>query len=181
MEQKNERRHYVAERTQRDYRTSERRTSGPRNNQGYNSSSSSRRPRLSHNILPPPGILEAYEALDKGASARLFEQARKEQEHRHAWEDNYLKAHSASYKLGQFIGYFSVLSIIAGTVYLGLQGYRDEAIALSVSGFGFLTLTAFVSAKGRRFARRPSRYPNARREDGSQNSNYSKEVDEDED
>jgi uncharacterized membrane protein len=162
-----ERRYYVAERTRNDYRTSNNRSGG------YNTGSrpqqaQQRKPRLSHNILPPPGILEAYEDLEEGSVSRLFKQAREEQEHRHAWEDKYLREHVASYRFGQFLGFLVAVGTLAGSVILAREGLSNESMAVAGSGFGFLTITAFVSAKGRRFARRPARY---QQQDG-QNRDY---------
>lgn len=60
----------------------------------------------SYNILPSARVLEEYENTASGSVNKLLEMAKKEQEHRHSWQDRYLKSHNIIYSLGQVFGFF---------------------------------------------------------------------------
>lgn len=150
-----EKRFYVSEKVRQDYRVNDRQNNGFRPSAG--GASAPRRGKLSHNILPPPGVLEAYDDLVEGSAEQLFDMAEKEQQHRHDWEKNYLSSHVRSYRVGQFLGFLTSLTVVAGTVILAQQGDKEIATVLAAAGFGFLAITTVLTAKGRRFARRPAK------------------------
>jgi len=108
-------------------------------------------------ILPSPEILQEYEYASEGTVARLLEMAEIEQDRRNQWENEYLRFHKKSLRIGQLFGFILTLSVIAGTVYLGSLGQDDVAIALAASGFFAVVLASLFSEIGRRLSRRPRR------------------------
>ncbi len=109
-------------------------------------------------VLPSPEILQEYEYASEGTVARLLEMAETEQDRRNQWENEYLRFHRKSLRLGQLFGFFIIASVIWGTIYLGSIGKDNVAIALSVSGFFAVALSALFSEIGRRLSRRPKRW-----------------------
>ena len=120
-----------------------------------------RKPKLSHNILPPPRIIEAYDEISPGSASQLFEMAISEQKHRHNWENQYLNKHIKSYRLGQIFSFITSILLIVSTVFLVDRGYNDIAKYLPISGFSAIIIISILSARGRKFARRPSNNYNA--------------------
>jgi uncharacterized membrane protein len=71
---------------------------------GQRSGSHSKGNYNSYNILPSSRILEEYEAIAPGSVGKLVDMAKKEQEHRHSWQDRYLNSHNITYRSGQLFG-----------------------------------------------------------------------------
>lgn len=108
-------------------------------------------------VLPSPEILQEYEYASEGTVARIVEMAEVEQDRRNAWEDEYLRFHKKSLRLGQLFGFILLLSVVWGTVSLAENGHEDVAIALAASGFGSVAAASLFSEIGRRLSRRPRR------------------------
>ena len=108
-------------------------------------------------ILPSPEILQEYEYASEGTVARLLEMAETEQDRRNEWEDDYLRFHKKSLRLGQLFGFILLLSVVWGTIYLGSNGQENVAIALSGSAFFAVAASSLFSEIGRRLSRRPRR------------------------
>jgi uncharacterized membrane protein len=119
--------------------------------------------RRSHSILPPPHILQEYEKLSEGATERLLEMAEIEQAHRHDWEDDALRSYTKSHRIGQLFGFIIALAIVGVALYLAVNGYGQTAAVVAASGFLSLTINSLVTAKTRRFDRKPRKF-NARTE-----------------
>lgn len=103
-----------------------------------------------YNILPPSRILESYEQIAPGSVDKLLEMAKKEQEHRHSWQDKYLKSHNLSYRIGQFCGIIYNFAILYLVIHLIKTGEKDLAIKLFAINFGlmaFAILVTFVERK----------------------------------
>ena len=81
MMNRTERKYYIAERTHNDTKSGYR-SSGHKRNQNRNNHPN-RKGKLSHNILPPPSILEAYDDIAPNSAQKLFEMSEAEQKHRH--------------------------------------------------------------------------------------------------
>lgn len=111
--------------------------------------------RKTQGALPSPEVLRAYEALSEGAAAQLLEMAEAEQMHRHEWEDAYLRSYTKSHRIGLLFGFFLALAIISASLWLGFGGNNIAAAALSISGFTALIINTIVSAKTRRFEKKP--------------------------
>jgi uncharacterized membrane protein len=114
--------------------------------------------KRSHSILPPPHILQEYERLSEGAADRLIEMAEMEQAHRHDWEDDCLRAYTKSHRIGQLFGAIVALAIVGCSLYLAVSGNELAASALSAFGFGALIINSLVTAKTRRFDRKPRKF-----------------------
>lgn len=108
-------------------------------------------------VLPSPEILQEYEYASEGTVARLLEMAETEQDRRNAWENEYLRFHKKSLRLGQLFGFILLLSVVWGTIYLGGIGQETAAITLAASGFFSVALASLFSEIGRRLSRRPRR------------------------
>jgi uncharacterized membrane protein len=111
--------------------------------------------KRSHYILPPPAILQAYEALSVGATARIIEMAEIEQAHRQEWEDNALKSYTKSNRIGQLLGFITSLLILVAAVYLARCGDSASSAVVAISGYSAIAITSIVSARTRRYDRRP--------------------------
>lgn len=116
------------------------------------------RGKLSHNILPPPSILEAYEGLSEGAADKLFTMAEQEQSHRHEWENRYLSSHARAYRFGQFFGVIIAGLIAYYSFQMVMADKSQEAIYLMIGGFSFLAVSSIAAAKGKYFTKRHNRY-----------------------
>jgi uncharacterized membrane protein len=106
-------------------------------------------------VLPSPEILQEYEYASEGTVARLLEMAESEQDRRNAWENEYLRFHKKSLRLGQLFGFLLLVSVIWGTIYLGSIGQEKVAMVLAVSGFAAVAASSLFSEIGRRLSRRP--------------------------
>ena len=120
-----------------------------------------------HNILPAPKILEEYEYLAPGSTNKLLEMAKKEQEHRHSWQDRYLKFHSFSYKIGLLFGFIYNVGLLFLIYNLIKQGDQSLALKLFVVNALLIVFAIIVTAIERKITtRKPPRriYPNKPRQ-----------------
>ena len=127
----------------------------PRDSHNGNRHNGSKR---SHSILPPPHILQEYERLSEGATDRLIELAEIEQSHRHDWEDACLRGYIKSHRIGQLFGVIIAIAILISASYLAINGDRQSAAIISISGFISLVINSIVTATTRRFDRKPRKY-----------------------
>lgn len=108
-------------------------------------------------IIPSPGILESYEEIAPGSAGKIVDMAKLEQEHRHKWENNYLKAMAYTARVGQLLSF--ALAIII--VYTCLIFAKDEsyglAIVVAIMGFAFLAAATFASSNSKKHIHRPKR------------------------
>lgn len=108
-------------------------------------------------ILPSPEILQEYEYASEGTVARLLEMAETEQDRRNHWENEYFRFHKKSMRIGQYLGFILLCSVIWGAIYLGSIGESNLGEILAISGFGSVALASLFSEIGRRLSRRPRR------------------------
>ena len=138
------------------------------NNQGYYVNP--------YNILPAPAVLEEYESIHSGSVSKLLEMAKKEQEHRHSWQEEHLKVHNRIYKWGQIFAFSYNILLLALIAYLIDGGEHKLAIKLftiNASLMAFAVLVTFLERKvmNRRPPRRlPKKYSNNKK-DGRDNKN----------
>ena len=59
--------------------------------------------------LPPPTTFQQYESVHPGSANAILKMAKKEQNHRIAWEATYLKARISHHTLGQYLGFGYVI------------------------------------------------------------------------
>lgn len=96
--------------------------------------------------LPPPDILEKYDAIVPGAANRIIEGSEAERKHRHGVENTVVRTESIQRVIGPFYGL--VVSLAA----MGLAGYALHlgfpVTAASIAGFTLVSLaTVFVTGK----------------------------------
>ena len=110
-----------------------------------------------HNILPSPGILESYEEIAPGSVSKIVEMAKLEHEHRHAWENKYLKSMAYTTRVGQLLGFALAIILIYSAMALSLEKQDTLASVIVFSGFSFLMIAALASANSRKHINRPKR------------------------
>ena len=133
-------------------RSNNRRNSGRR----YDSSRSEKTPN-SNNILPAPGILESYEEISPGSVKLILEMAKSEQDHRHNWENRYLRAMAYTSRVGQLLGFALAIILVYTCMMLAYSDKEGVAAFIAFSGFAFLMMAALSSAKSRKHVVRPRR------------------------
>jgi uncharacterized membrane protein len=161
----------------RNGRTSNQRESNQRDgNQGSGQRSGQSGPsRSSHNLLPSPKVLESYEDIAPGSVSKLIEMTKKEQEHRHAWQDKYLKFHNFSYKIGLIFGFIYNIALLVLISNLIKEGNQDLALKLFAINAGLLIFAIVVTAIERRIVtRKPPR--RTHHNSNSQRQSHSKPV-----
>lgn len=70
--------------------------------------------KISDGILPSPAILESYEEISPGFVEKIVDVIKKEQEHRHQFEQNQLKSYQETLKFSKYI----VISAIIGSIFV---------------------------------------------------------------
>ena len=101
-----------------------------------------------HGPVPPPQILDHYEAILPGATERIFRMAEKAQDHRQSLESRATNANIDAQArnlsiakdksdnenwcntLGLLSGFIAALACIAGAIYLGMNEHQGLAGAL---------------------------------------------------
>ena len=112
----------------------------------------------SHNILPPSRVLESYEDIAPGSVNKLLELAKKEQEHRHSWQDRYLKFHSFSYKTGLVFSFLYSIAFLAMIFALIKSGEKSLALKLFVVYAALVVFAIVVTTVERKITtRKPPR------------------------
>lgn len=121
----------------------------------------------SSNILPPARVLEYYENIEPGSVGKLMDLAKKEQDHRHSWQDRYLKFHNFSYKSGIFCGFLynvALLALVYKLIEIGKSGLALKLFVINAVLIAFAITVTFVER--RLVTRKPPR-----RNSGGQNKN----------
>ncbi len=136
-----------------------------RDNRGKDQRRSGRNP---YNMLPSSKVLESYETISPGSVNKLMEMAKKEQEHRHSWQDRYLKFHNLSYRFGQFFGIIYNFALLFLVIHLIKIEEKSLAIKLFSVNAGLIILAILVTFVERKLiTRKPPRrthYNQQRRE-----------------
>lgn len=99
--------------------------------------------------IPSPEELEHYEKIHEGFSNRIVAMAESEQEHRHAIEDNSLKAAVAAEKRGQVFIFIISLCVILGGVSLAYLDHPAWGIGLLLPALGGLAYTLMTGRRRR--------------------------------
>jgi uncharacterized membrane protein len=114
--------------------------------------------RSSHNLLPSPKVLETYEDIAPGSVSKLIEMTKKEQEHRHAWQDKYLKFHNFSYKSGLIFGFIYNIALLFLISTLIKEGNESLALKLFTVNASLIAFAVIVTMIERRIVtRKPPR------------------------
>jgi uncharacterized membrane protein len=138
-----------------------------RDNRGRDNKRTGRNP---YNMLPSSKVLESYEAIAPGSVQKLIDMAKKEQDHRHSWQDKYLKFHNLSYRFGQFFGIiynFALLFLVIHLIKIEEKSLAIKLFSINAGLIVFAILVTFVERKliTRKPPRRgPNNQNNQRRE-----------------
>ena len=108
----------------------------PRPNKDQHTSNASK--RSSYGVLPAPGILESYEEIAPGSVQKIIAMAASEQEHRHKWENNYLKVMAYNNRVGQLLAFILAIIVIYTSIAFVISHNVLFACVLLVVGFAFL-------------------------------------------
>lgn len=134
--------------------------------QSTNQRSQSSQSRSYHNLLPSPRVLESYEDIAPGSVNKLLELAKKEQDHRHSWQDKYLKFHNFSYKTGLVFGFVYNVALLFLIFNLVKQGDKSLALKLFVINTFLIIFAIIVTAVERKITtRKPPRRMNHNNKD----------------
>ena len=109
-----------------------------------------RQQRSGYNVLPPARVLEDYEIAAPGSVSKLLELAQKEQEHRHSWQDRYLKFHNFSYKAGVFFGFIynmALLWLIYDLIQQGSTALALKLFAINAALIAFAIVATKIERK----------------------------------
>lgn len=113
---------------------------------------------LSSSPLPPPQLLQEYERACPGAGERIFRMAEAEQQHRHALQQQALRAdledlqrtHGNTAR-GQLLGFGVVVAALAAAVVIAVYSTAWGApVAAGIIGAGGLTSLVYVFIRGQR-------------------------------
>jgi hypothetical protein len=91
-------------------------------------------------------------------SPALSELAKKEQEHRHQWQDKYLQTSSTTFRAGQFCGFIYNLALLYLVYALIQNGEKDLALKIFVLNIAIIAFALLVTSLERRIStRKPPR------------------------
>lgn len=111
---------------------------------------------VSELLLPSAAALHEFEYAVEGGAERLLEMAKKEQAHRHAWENHALRSQIKSQRLGLLFGTLVMLFALYVVNSLATSGqeFLAEIIAITVFGvMGIVVLGNLFSKKSKGFER----------------------------
>ena len=107
-------------------------------------------------ILPSSEILEKFEDAVPGSVNQLISMAEKEQNQRHEWQNQYLKSHNCTTRIGQFCGLIYNVALLAVAYRLITLGEKDLALKLFFINATVMMFVVIVTTFERRvFSRRP--------------------------
>ncbi|MCE2993748.1 MAG: DUF2335 domain-containing protein [Alphaproteobacteria bacterium] len=109
----------------------------------------------SFGILPAPGILESYEEISPGSVKTIISIVKSEQDHRHRWENSYLRSMVNNYRFGQILIFILSIMIIYAAISFVSIGENLMAIFVIVFGFAFLAIVALANMFNKKEAMRP--------------------------
>lgn len=96
-------------------------------------------------LLPPAEDLENYDSVLPGSAERIIAMAEEEQQHRHFWEDNALRAYVRSAYYGMVCGLTLGVCILLVTYLLVMRGSMVMAGFVLLVGFCSLSLAYVFS------------------------------------
>lgn len=96
--------------------------------------------------LPPPAIIEKYDAVLPGAADRILKMAESQSAHRHELERTVIKQNGLKSLLGQVFGLIIAMTVICGGFWMIYLGKSILGLSLVI---GSLTALAAVFVIGR--------------------------------
>lgn len=85
------------------------------------------------------------------------ELARKEQDHRHKWQDNYLKNNTFTFRSGQVFGFIYNMAVLALVYDLIQKEQQDLAIKIFFGNIALIIIALLITTVERRIAGRKPR------------------------
>ncbi len=137
----------------------------------------SRRNDSIQDVMPSSEILEQFEEAVPHSVADLISMAEKEQKHRHNWQDQYLKSHSFTTRLGQVCGLIYNLVLLSFVSKIFSEGDKEFALKIFLANVALMAFVAVITTFERRvFSRRPKSrvHEDRRRNSDRREKNYSK-------
>lgn len=120
-------------------------------------------------MLPSPAILESYEEVRPGTVDDLVAMVKKEQKHRHAYENKMLQAQIYTKRFGQLLAFTLAIIIIYSAISFASDAMYYMAAAVLVCGFGFLSFVHFIP---KLLFRKREEAQKKREEDSKKRKNY---------
>lgn len=106
--------------------------------------------------LPPPALLEEYDAVVPGLAKEIVHWTTSQTAHRQGIEDRAMRIdeklstwYVVEILLGQLFGLIIAIAVIAAVVYLALEDHEIAAGALGTVGFGSI-IAAFITGRRKR-------------------------------
>ncbi|MDG1436383.1 MAG: DUF2335 domain-containing protein [Rickettsiaceae bacterium] len=106
--------------------------------------------RKYQHVLPPIDIMEQYEELNPGSSAKLFQMAEKEQSHRHSLEMKAIDSEKRANCFGRIFALLFVCIVAIVALALFILGSIILASVFTVSAFSSVAFVSYMSSKGNR-------------------------------
>ncbi|MBI1275752.1 DUF2335 domain-containing protein [bacterium] len=105
-------------------------------------------------FLPAPETLQAYNNVIAGSAETILALLEKEQQHRHQMEEKLAQIQQSGMYFGQILSFIVAMTVVIGSIVLGLNGQAELA-----AGLGFVGLTCMTVGyvKGRELTRQASR------------------------
>ncbi len=90
--------------------------------------------------------------------SNISELTEKEQEHRHQWQDKYLKSYSSSFRMGQVFGLIYNIALLFVIYNLIKEGEKDLAIKIFTLNIAIIAFAILVTSIERKIlSRKPMR------------------------
>ncbi len=110
-------------------------------------------------FLPNPALLESYNLVVDGSAARIITMFETEQKHRHEWENNALKTHTASTVIGQVLGFFIAMAMFVSAAVIGMNGNSTTAALIWVFGLAIIMMGGMVWVYAKKHGATPTFCP----------------------
>ena len=91
-----------------------------------------------------------YEEMSPGTINKIFDMAKKEQNHRHSIDLLNIEKHARAIKMGRIFSLVVVVIIATATIILALNGYYIISSVFSVAAFAAIGIVSIIQS-GKRF------------------------------
>ena len=101
-------------------------------------------------LLPDIDIMAEYEEMSPGTINKIFDMAKKEQNHRHSIDLLNIEKHARAIKMGRIFSLVVVAIIAIATIILALNEYYIISSVFSVAAFAAIGIVSIIQS-GKRF------------------------------
>jgi uncharacterized membrane protein len=102
--------------------------------------------RIASGGFPSPTLLQEYEYASEGTVKRLLEMAEKDQEAKRSQEVAFKAHQRRSRRLGQWLGFFTLLAVTVAIIVISLYGHDTVAAVLAAAAFGGAAIASMVAS-----------------------------------